>query len=144
MVNDPPKLPTRSNPGHHGQALPMSDETSAHHVFSNERALALGDGAIRKRLTELATEKGVAYAGLALDVRSLSRMALTIYEYRLLATDRSIAFRAHDVRLASEPHKMRRYIEPRLKAMFEDIWWRKSVVLLAGRSREEDDETRHE
>jgi hypothetical protein len=103
------------------------------------RRFAAGDAAIRDRLTKLALSRGIEHASVTRQVRELGGPSLTVYEYRLVGTERSISLRGRDVRLASEPDTMRRYIEPRLKAVFEDIWWRKSIVLMAARARDEED-----
>ena len=88
-------------------------------------AFSEGDGAIRARLDELARSRGLA--GRAIELRETE---LQSYEYRVEGTDLSVAFRAKEIRAASDPDVLSRRIEPRLRAMFEEIWWRQAVILM--------------
>lgn len=82
-----------------------------------------GDAAIRSKLEEIAIRHGTVYSGIDLT---------DDYVYRLRGTSQSIAFRAKDICSAADPEIFTRRIAPRLEAMFEELWWRQAVILMAG------------
>jgi hypothetical protein len=89
-----------------------------------------GDQAIKRRLEELATESG-------LGVETIERIAAPYgssdheyFVYGLRGTTKSVTLRASEIRLSADPFKLAERIEPRLKAMFEEMWWQKAVILM--------------
>lgn len=115
----------------------MSNESTAVREREKDPSFERGDAVIRRRLEELASSRGLGGVRVARRSALPGEPALAAYEYYLVGTERAISLRAREVRLASEPETMRRYLEPRLEAVFEDIWWRKSVVLMRAESRDE-------
>lgn len=89
-----------------------------------------GDRAIREKLEELAADRGVVHEGVALVNDEHGG-----YVYRLRGTTKSISLRAREVRLAADPETMKRRLEPRLEAMFEEVWWQQAVVLMSRQIR---------
>lgn len=82
-----------------------------------------GDAAIRERLRESASRHGTVYERIELTPDCV---------YLLRGSSHSIAFRAKDIRSAADPEIFSRRIAPRLEAMFEELWWRQAVILMAG------------
>ena len=89
---------------------------------------ACGDEAIRARLIELAREKGVRGEGV--DRRESDLAGVRSYVYALKGTPLSVSLGFRDIQRAAEPDSMKRFVEPRLVAIFEETWWAQSVVFL--------------
>ena len=88
-----------------------------------------GDRVIRATLVELAAEKELRY-----DAIDLSETHPGIYVYSLRGTRKSIALGEREIRYAAEPKTLARFITPRLRAVFEDLWWEKALVLMGVRN----------
>lgn len=88
-----------------------------------------GDRVIRAMLVELAAEKELSYQSI--DLRE-SRPG--IYVYSLEGTRKSIALREREIRYGAEPETLARFVTPRLRAIFEDLWWEKALVLMGVRN----------
>ena len=90
-----------------------------------------GDQAIRKRLEELATENGLGVETVERMAGPYSSSDHEYFVYVLRGTTKSVTLRASEIRLSADPVKLAEQIEPRLKAMFEEIWWQKAVILMS-------------
>ena len=90
-----------------------------------------GDQAIRKRLGELATASGLEVETIDRTAGPYSSSDHEYFVYGLRGTTKSVTLRASEIRLSADPVKLAERIEPRLKAMFEEIWWQKAVILMS-------------
>ncbi|TDI35864.1 MAG: hypothetical protein E2P02_26830 [Acidobacteria bacterium] len=89
-----------------------------------------GDEVIRETLEELAAEQDLSYE--AIDLRE-SRPG--IYVYSLRGTRKSIAFREREIRYAAKSETLARFVTPRLRAVFKDLWWEKALVLMGVKNK---------
>ncbi len=105
-------------------------------MMDTDDGFSKGHRVIQKKLEELAAERGLSYESIDFRAREHRAGNPRVYVYRLEGTRKCISLRAREIRLAAEPAKMEKYIAPRLEAMFEDSWWRKSVVLMRRRKEE--------
>ena len=89
-----------------------------------------GDRIIRATLVELAAEKELSHQGI-----ELRESHPGIYVYSLRGTRKSIALREREIRYAAEPETLARFVTPRLRAVFKDIWWEKALVLMGVKNK---------
>ena len=103
----------------------MRDQASQNERFRD------GDRAIRRRLEVLATESGIRFETVDRVACRYGSSDVNVFVYRLCGTTKSVTLRASEIRLSADPVQLAERIEPRLKAMFEEIWWRKAVILMS-------------
>ena len=93
--------------------------------MQHDARFELGDRVIRATLVELAAEKELSYHSI-----DLRESHPGIYVYSLQGTRKSIALGEREIRYAAEPEALARFVTPRLRAVFEDLWWEKALVLM--------------
>ena len=94
---------------------------------ADERFLK-GNAVIQQKLAELAARMGMGHESVE---RRDNDSESYVYSLRgLRGVTRSVAFRAKDIRSAAVAETFQSRIEPRLEAMFEDLWWRRAVILM--------------
>ena len=93
--------------------------------MARDSRFAQGDRIIRKVLLELAARNELTHDGI--DVHETRP---GVHVYSLVRTSKSIALREREIRYAAEPDTLARFVTPRLRAMFEDLWWEQALVLM--------------
>ena len=110
-----------------------------HHRYSGVRLRAAmqhdagfkqGDEVIQETLEALAAEQDLSY-----DAIDLRESHPGIYVYSLRGTRKSIALREREIRYAAESETLARFVTPRLRAVFKDLWWEKALVLLGVKNK---------
>ncbi len=72
---------------------------------------------------------------LSFDAIDLRESHPGIYVYSLRGTRKSIALREREIRYAAESETLARFVTPRLRAVFKDLWWEKALVLLGVKNK---------